>query len=191
MKCSKIILDFDNTIARSAETILGMYGYECDPQVLEWDFSPYAKNDEESKEMVDKFQCEEFWEKLEPMDGFKEWIAKQFEEGFDIYVCSRRFIGQFSKVINWMNEQDLDKYIKDYIFIYKSFDTKTMLLDKETFIIDDNPKCFGTDEEAYKIRIGKYKYADSYNNFEMQVDCWSKMPIITYDPKVKTIMFRR
>ena len=43
-------------------------------------------------------------------------------------------------------------------------------------IIDDNPKCFGGDDEARKIRFKSYKYGDEYQNYKEQYESWDEMP---------------
>lgn len=176
MRQSKIILDFDNTIAQSAETILLMHGHVCDPRILGWDFSPYASTPEEQALMVNEFNTDEFWDKLIPMPGIKEWLKDQYKHSIPIYVCSKRFAGQFTRVIDWMKKEGLDEYITDYFFIYKSYKSKAALLDKEAIIIDDNPKCFGDDDDARKIRFKSYKYGDEYQNYKEQYESWDEMP---------------
>ena len=176
MRHPKIILDFDNTIAQSAETILSMHGHVCDPRILEWDFSPYASTPEEQALMINEFNTAEFWDKLIPMPGVKEWLKDQYKHNIPIYVCSKRFVGQFTRVIDWMKKEDLDEYITDYFFIYKSHKSKASLLDKDAIIIDDNPKCFGGDDEARKIRFKSYKYGDEYQNYKEQYESWDEIP---------------
>lgn len=177
---NKIILDFDNTIAQSAETILQMNGHkEIDPKILEWDFAPYAKTGEEKKLYLDTFQNPLFWDNLIPMPGFAQWLNAQSLLGLDIYVCSRRLPGQFTRLIEWMKSYGFDEYIKDYILVSKSTDTKSMLIDDSTVIIDDNPKSFGDVKKGLKVRFGNYAYGQEYDENQgliFHYPDWQTMP---------------
>lgn len=183
VKRRKIILDFDNTIARSSDAILSLHGYSnVDNKLLNWDFTPFAKNPQEKEAMLSDFQNPKFWDILKPMEGFGEWLRRQATYyGIEIYVCSVRKPGQFTNLIDWMKGQGFDEYITDYVLMNKSLSNKSILLDKNTFIIDDNPKSFGDDNEAFKVRFGDYAYGEGYNNYDLHCISWSDVPFFRED----------
>lgn len=182
----KIILDFDNTIANSCETIIniktGVPVDEIIPRHVGWNFTPYAKTSEEKKSFVSVFNTQEFWDNVQPLDGFIEWIKKQHEEGIPIYVCSKRYIGQFSNLILWFKRYDIDQYITDYILINKEYSTKSLLLDDETYLIDDNPKCFNNSKVGITILIGDYGYGYELSEkgfrYTKRIKNWHEMNIL-------------
>lgn len=183
----KILIDFDNTIANSCETIIniktGIPVDEVIPRQVGWDFTPYANTPEERKKsFVSVFNTQEFWDMIQPLDGFIEWIKKQHKEGIPIYVCSKRFIGQFSNLILWFKRYDIDQYISDYILIHKDYSTKSFLLDDETYIIDDNPKCFNNSNIGTRILIGDYGYGHDFEKdgftYTKRILSWNDMEIL-------------
>lgn len=160
----KIVLDFDNTIAMSSETIIRiknpmLANTIINPSTLDWDFHPYAKTDAEVNEYVDGFKSPSFWKKLEVFPGFIDWLKRQYETGIPIYICSLRMEDQFTNLISWCKSHGIDEYITDYILISKQFGTKQILLDERTVIIDDNPKCFGNNQNAMRVWFNNYGYA--------------------------------
>lgn len=178
----KILIDFDNTIAMSAEAIIsimtGIEQREVEPKILEWSFRPYAKNSEDTAKFVEMFKSPRFWEELKPMDGFLSWLKRQKENsGVPVLICSRRLDGQFDNLISWCRRFGIDEFIDDYALISKSYGTKSYLVDDETVIIDDNPSCFNGSEIGTRIIFGYYAYSSKCDNFTKRVSVWEDMDI--------------
>ncbi len=178
----KIIIDFDSTIADSSGCILkDIFNIDWEPEKLEWDFSPYGDKNQRAQ-MVSYFQTSEFWKKLKPVEGFREWIDAQYKQGIPIFVCSKRPSHGFDSLIAWCKYHDFDKYFTDYILVYKEFN-KTFLMDDETITIDDKPDCFWNNGlSPNNIVFGNYKYATDFleeHNYSdaIRVKSWKEMPI--------------
>lgn len=177
----KIVLDFDSTIADSADCILNKLFNISDwkPETLEWDFAPYG-SEAERKLMVASFMKPEFWDNLTPINGVVNWIKQQYEEKIPVYICSKRTNNDFEHVISWCQKYGIDQYITDYVFICKSYD-KSIIMDEETIIIDDKPDCFYKSDIGYPILFGNYKYAASFLEGKDQknivkIPDWKAMP---------------
>lgn len=195
----KILIDFDSTIADSANCILKkIFNIDWKPEELQWDFKPYGTPELRS-EMVRTFKTIEFWDALEPVPGFLDWLNTQQKEKIPIYICSKRPLDGLDLLIPWTRKHNIDKYIADYIFISKNYD-KSLFIDDETIIIDDKPDCFWNSTSGHRILFGNYGYASAFlANHEGEyahypsdhVTSWDKMPFWRKTADGSVISYRK
>ena len=94
-----IVIDFDNTLVNSSETILRFLywknrhktnnTFKYNSTILKWDFAPYAKTEEDTNFCKSQFNNQRFYDELEPMKGALETL-RELHKKYRIVVCSNR-----------------------------------------------------------------------------------------------------
>lgn len=145
-KKKTIIVDFDNTVARSSDCILEIYkkykgiDFKVDNRFLEWDFEPYIPP-EDRDWAIRQFDRVEFYNRLKPADGAIEALTK-LSKKYNIVFCTKTENPSTRiKKLYW-----LDKYFKfKFNVIFVDSFVKSHV--KGDIIIDDKIECLQGDRK--------------------------------------------
>ena len=161
----KLVIDYDNTMVNSSRTIINKLhwknrhdrdnSFSYDPKELQWDFSPYAKTEEDRLWCVNQFNEQSFYDDLEPMRNCKE-VLKRLHDKYEIIVCSNRSSSNAEMFL--MSVHNLFGDLIDKIIIVDDFNKGEYI--KADIRIDDRADCMN-DEDSFNILFGDYGYSDS------------------------------
>lgn len=176
----KLVIDYDNTMVNSSRTIINKLhwknrhdrdnSFSYDPKELQWDFSPYAKTEEDRLWCVNQFNEQSFYDNLEPMRNCKE-VLKKLHDKYEIIVCSNRSSSNAEMFL--MSVHNLFGDLIDKIIIVDDFNKGEYI--KADIRIDDRADCMN-DEDSFNILFGDYgynRYDDIYSN--CRANDWSEV----------------
>ena len=165
MKNSNRILciDFDNTLVNSSETILRMFywknrhksnnTFNYNSKFLNWDFTPYAKTEEDIEFCKSQFNKQKFYDELEPMEGVLE-VLRELHKNYRIVICSNRNVENTEMFITTVRNLFGD-VIDDIVPLIDEFDKSIIRADIR---IDDKIECMEKDYSSWNILFGDYGY---------------------------------
>lgn len=177
-----LIVDFDNTLVNSSETILRMlywknrhktnntFGYN--PNILKWDFTPYAKTEEDTNFCKAQFNNQRFYDELEPMKGALE-VLRELHKNYRIVICSNRNVENIEMFVTTVRNLFGD-VVDDIIPIIDSFDKSII---KADIRIDDKIECMMNDYSSFNILFGDYGYNKNCDedDFDCRVFSWNEV----------------
>lgn len=169
-----LIVDFDNTLVNSSETILRMLywknrhktnnTFSYNPNILKWDFTPYAKTEEDTNFCKAQFNKQRFYDELEPMEGALE-VLRELHKNYRIVVCSNRNVENIEMFVTTVRNLFGD-IVDDIVPIIDEFDKSII---KADIRIDDKIECMMNDDNSFNILFGNYGY--NKNCDEDDFDC--------------------
>src|SRR5574344_1761087 len=106
-----IIIDFDSVVADSSNVILSMLrdkfhsidNYNLSE--LEWDFSPFAKNETEKNWAISRFSSQDFYDILTPVNGCIPVVNKWYDD-YRVHTipCSKKHSGTYDFTDAWLQK---------------------------------------------------------------------------------------
>ena len=175
-----IVIDFDNTLVNSSETILRMLywknrhktnnTFRYNPNILKWDFTPYAKTEEDIKFCKSQFNKQKFYDELEPMEGALE-VLRELHKDYRIVVCSNRNVENVEMFITTVRNLFGD-VIDDIVPLIDNFDKSII---KCHIRIDDKIECMMNDDNSFNILFGNYGYNKKADEdyFDVRAFSWN------------------
>ena len=137
---------------------------------MQWDFSPYAKTEEDKEWCVNQFNEQSFYDDLEPMINCKE-VLKKLHDKYEIIVCSNRNSSNAEMFL--MSVHNLFGDLIDKVIIVDDFNKGEYI--KANIRIDDRADCMN-DEESINILFGEYGYSDSKSdNVDYVAKDWNEV----------------
>ena len=153
-----IVIDFDNTLVNSSETILRMLYWKnrhktnnmfsYNPNILKWDFTPYAKTEEDTNFCKAQFNNQKFYDELEPMEGALEAL-RELHKNYRIVICSNRNVENIEMFVTTVRNLFGD-VIDDIIPIIDNFDKSLV---KAHIRIDDKIECMEKDYSSSQFLL--------------------------------------
>ena len=179
---STIVIDFDNTLVNSSETILrflhwknhhktnNMFSYN--PNILKWDFTPYAKTEEDIKFCKSQFNNQRFYDELEPMEGALEAL-RELHKKYRIVVCSNRNVENIEMFVTTVRNLFGD-VVDDIVPLIDEFDKSIV---KAYIRIDDKIECMRKDCSSFNILFGEYGYNKNCDedDFDCRAFSWNEV----------------
>jgi len=163
----RIILDFDNTIVNSAETIIRLYQkkvFKYEPihrEKIKWDFSPYIPK-MHLPWALNMFQEQEFYDNLDFMDNAKE-VLERLSKKHELVICTKKHPDGVSMNDQWIRNNL--PFIDSVVYLRQdSFDKS--LVGGNSIILDDKIECLIEGNRKFRLLFGDYGYQDEYYNNE-------------------------
>lgn len=175
-----LIIDFDNTLVNSSETILHMLywknrhktnnTFSYNPNILKWDFTPYAKTEEDTSFCKAQFNKQRFYDELEPMEGALE-VLRELHKNYRIVVCSNRNVENIEMFVTTVRNLFGD-VVDDIIPLIDNFDKSVI---KGHIRIDDKIECMMNDDNSFNILFGNYGYNKicDEDDFDIRAYTWN------------------
>ena len=177
-----IVIDFDNTLVNSSKTILNFLywknrhktnnTFSYNPNILKWDFAPYAKTEEDIKFCKSQFNKQKFYDELEPMEGALE-VLRELHKDYRIVVCSNRNVENIEMFITTVRNLFGD-VIDDIVPLIDNFDKSII---KCHIRIDDKIECMMNDDNSFNILFGDYGYNKNCDedDFDIRAYTWKEV----------------
>lgn len=177
-----IVIDFDNTIVNSSETILKFLywknryktnnTFKYDSTILNWDFTPYAKTEEDIKFCKAQFNNQKFYDELEPMEGALEAL-RELHKKYRIVICSNRNVENIEMFVTTIRNLFGD-VIDDIVPLIDEFDKSIV---KAYIRIDDKIECMRKDCSSFNILFGEYGYNKNCDedDFDCRAFSWNEI----------------
>lgn len=138
----RILIDVDNIVGKLCESVLSVYNEDSGDNLCVDDITSYYIDNFVKPQYKENFKYyfldRRVWKRMKYVDGCQEYIAKLFNDGHDIYFCTKTEIENAPKKKNYL--QRTFPYInmrKKLIVCYN----KTMI--KGDILIDDCLDNFG------------------------------------------------
>lgn len=157
----RILVDFDNTIAKSAETIIKLYQKKTgdyykryNDKDLQWDFSPYISTTDDLKWALGMFGRQEFYDALEPFKCVLE-VLERLSSKHEIIIVTKKHPDAVSMNAQWIRNNL--SFVHRVVYLDQdSFDKSLVVGD---VIIDDKINALGGDRNL-RLLIGDYGYQE-------------------------------
>lgn len=177
-----IVVDFDNTLVNSSEIILRMLywknhhktnnTFKYNSTILEWDFTPYAKTEEDVEFCKSQFNNQRFYDELEPMEGALEAL-RELHKKYRIVVCSNRNVENIEMFVTTVRNLFGD-VVDDIVPLIDEFDKSIV---KAYIRIDDKIECMRKDCSSFNILFGEYGYNKNCDedDFDCRAFSWNEV----------------
>lgn len=161
------VIDFDNTVADTTRSIIEMLSEKAnreilyEPSVVQWNFTPYIKNEEEWKFCMSCFESDELYKRAEIVDesNLREFLNST---EYQTVLCSCRRPKTYDYFLDYINQNKLNF---DHVVFTNSFDKSMIATGKNSIIIDDKTECLGGERGA-RILFGNYGYQSKAHGSE-------------------------
>ena len=181
MSKKRILIDFDNTIANSSECIVRMMQWKnrynpntsfyYNPSEILWDFSPYAKTEEDKKWCLSQFTSQKFYDNLDLIEGCKE-VLEELHKDYEIIICSKKCKEAMEMCMTWI-QNNLEKGLHyDSVIFVSGFNDKSYI--KADIIIDDRLESLDCENKDIAIHFGNYGYNQLENLTEKDNEVLTK-----------------
>src|SRR5574344_1551205 len=159
----KILIDVDNIIGNLCDAVLSVYNEDSGDNLCSNDITSYY-NDNFKHYFLDK----RVWKRMKYVDGCREYIAKLFNDGHDIYFCTK------TEMKNAPKKESYLQRTFPYINIRKKLivcSDKTMI--RADVLIDDCLDNFGG--EDYSIVLDYPWNRNTNNGNIMRAYSWKEI----------------
>lgn len=163
----RIVVDFDNTICNSTETILNIYkkmknkDFSFSVENVAWNFEPYVEK-KDFEEVLKLFNQKVFYENVKFLPKAKESL-RELSKKHELVICSKceGAEGLYLKR-GWINKNlPFIKQENILLLQQKNFDKSRIEGD---IIIDDYVPCLvGNYDRQAVLKFGRYRYNRLFN----------------------------
>lgn len=156
----KILIDFDNCISNSAETVVNLYKKEYkkkdityNSKEIEWDFTPYILKEHLSWALR-RFTSQEFYDNLELMPNCKE-VLERLSKEHELIIVTKKHPDGVSMNDQWIRNNL--PFIERVVYLRQDSFDKSLI--QGDIIIDDKIECMlGDQDRKFGLLFGDYTY---------------------------------
>lgn len=165
MKKKTILLDMDNTLTNSAETIIKLFYKKVGRYIpikqneIMWDFKPYIIGEDAYKWALSMFSNQEFYDNLELYPNCYKTL-KKLSEKYELVICTKKEPSAVAMCDKWLREKL--PFIDRIVYLSQhDFDKSCIMAD---YRIDDKWECLNNEYDDVKILFGNFGYQKEHED---------------------------
>ena len=173
-----IVIDLDDTIINTGETVINLYNKKYPKEKLiyienhKWGFAPIIKTEEQFNKIMNLFEEEDFYENIIIRDNSVQIINK-LSKIFNIIICSKHSEKRRGITLKWIR-QVMPKVKVSFV---DEFEEKYKIANKADIIIDDKPESFfKLSKKVIPILFGNYEW--NKGNDYLRANNWNELEFL-------------